>query len=291
MPTSLDLPTKGPIHDPLVIEHQGLRIRLAPDQPLRPKRLIGRTKETGLIKLAWDVNIATEEVWQVLPGRKPMSIKLEGAPGMGKNALIEHCASKLQGYKFYSIAGHEQLEPEDLILSIVPSLDADKRFELHASPLLTALLTPRSIFFFDEINRVPERSLSMLSSLLDHRRAMYSGLVSKWFTAATRNPGDFIFCAALNKDGARALPEYIDQRLLPTITVGRPSREEMMAIVQGACATDDALMDRFFTWYIAKGADRTASVRQCLLLLEMAKRDTETSMDDLARSFMSDGNP
>ncbi len=285
----ITFPTIDPPPDPLMIDYQGLRIKLAPD--IRPKErvLIRRVVEISNMCLAWNVDWPIRERGYVQRDKTPLPFKLVGPPGMGKNTIVEHLARKVDGYKFYSITGHEQLEPEDLILSIVPRVDGDKGFALHASPLLTALLTPRSIFFFDEIDRVPERTLSVLAPLLDHRRALFSGLVNKWFEPGPSSlPGDFLFCAALNSNSGRALPSYIDQRLLPTIRVERPSTDEMVNVVKAIAKPEQALLDRFIKWYMDLGDDPQVSVRQCLALLEMAKRDdADVDLAKLAALFTS----
>ncbi len=283
-------PTIDPPPDPLLIDYQGLRIKLAPDTPPKERVLLRRVIELGDMCMAWNVDWPSSGTgkWSVQRDKTPLPFKMAGPSGMGKSAIVEYLARKVDGYKFYSITGHEQLEPEELVLAMVPRADGEKGFALHASPLLTAVLTPRSIFFFDRIDRVPERTLSVLAPLLDHRRALFSRVVNRWFEPRGQWPGDFLFCAAQDSDSGGAMPSYIDQRLLPTIRVERPNAEEMIRLVRGVAQPDRALLDRFITWYMDLGADPHVSVRQCLALLEMAKRhDPDVDLAKLAGMFTS----
>src|SRR5262249_37090429 len=132
-----------------------------------------------------------------------LHFRLEGPPGVGKNEIVYELARQLSksiGLPFYSIQGHEEMTPEDLSVLIVPDPtgSGSMPLQLRASPLATAL-HEGGLFFFDEINRVPERALTPLASVLDKRRELYSAT-----TGVTIQPRDsaararFRFCCALN---------------------------------------------------------------------------------------------
>ncbi|MEP7167831.1 MAG: AAA family ATPase [Bacteroidota bacterium] len=254
------------------INYQDLEINLAQPFKINQRKLIGRTKELELIKCAWNIK-ESERKWHIPAGTKPMNLKLIGAPGFGKNTIAEFAASKLEGYTLFSITGHESLEPEDMILSIIPRTDSKAVFTLQASPLLTALLTRKSILFFDELNRVPERTLSVLSSLLDHRRALFSGLTNRWFEQPDdADDADFIFIAALNPTYHSSLPDYIDQRLLPSIDIGKPSIEEVVQIIKYYVKPTETLLNLFIQYYMENEMIKNISIRQCISMMELASR-------------------
>src|SRR5262249_38764008 len=128
-----------------------------------------------------------------------LHFRLEGSPGLGKNEIVYALARQL-GMELYMIQGHDEMTAEDLAVLVVPAALDDSResdysaedysaedyseayrpqFELQASPLATAIYKG-ALFFFDEINRVPERALSPLSSVLDARRSIYSAMTGMY---------------------------------------------------------------------------------------------------------------
>ena len=151
---------------------------------------------------------------------------------------------------FYSIQGHEEMTPEDLSILVVPDPDVSgyMQFRLQASPLATALYEG-GLFFFDEINRVPERALTPWASVLDKRRSLYSATTG--VTIRSKEDGSthtkFRFCCALNPKigdaGRAALPDYIDERTLPVIKVGYPDFETLAEILRKNITSDTQVID------------------------------------------------
>ncbi|MGE0824217.1 MAG: AAA family ATPase [Candidatus Binatia bacterium] len=151
------------------------------------RQFVGREEELVYCRAAWDMKKDGETDHYKLDydaESEPLNFRLQGDPGVGKNELVYQLARELGYQEIYSIQGHEELSPEDLAVVIVPNKDAsgpnDPPFVARASQLATALYNG-GLFFFDEINRVPERSLAPLASVLEgRRRAIYSALTGLW---------------------------------------------------------------------------------------------------------------
>jgi hypothetical protein len=148
---------------PEAIMYKNKQIVLA-DAWTPPKKFFaGRTNELRRCRAAWRVSSNGKSF---MPGAaQPLNFRLEGPPGVGKNEIVYEIARAL-GKPLYIIQGHEELTPEDMALLLVPdsSPQSENRVPiiLQASPLATAILTG-GLFFFDEINRVPDRALSPLA--------------------------------------------------------------------------------------------------------------------------------
>ena len=152
---------------------------------------------------------------------------------------------------------------------------------LRASPLATALYEG-GLFFFDEINRVPERALSPLSSVLDGRQYIYSAM-----TGIRIGPKDeaarkrFRFCCALNpalKEAGHVLPEYIAQRTLPVVSVNYHDVDELREILREnlQCSTTD--LDAFEKWYrdYKKQTQQEISARTAFALMAFVMESRST---------------
>ncbi|MBF6339925.1 AAA family ATPase [Nocardia abscessus] len=249
------------------------RFWLADPADLPNSPFIGREKELLMCWTAWGVG---DNGTRLLDnGVPPLSFRLEGAPGLGKNEIVYELARRLD-MPLYILQGHEELTPEDMALMLTPDPDIVEgdpvRLTLRASPLATALYEG-GLFFFDEINRVPERALSPLASVLDGRQYVYSAI-----TGTNIGPQDdeararFRFCCALNpavSDAGYALPEYIEQRTLPVIEIGKPPFEDILRIIDTALEPSPEFLDAFQTWYLQEEPE-DVSVRQVMALMRYA---------------------
>ncbi|GHO48961.1 AAA family ATPase [Ktedonospora formicarum] len=234
---------------------------------------IGRDEELSLCRIAWGVNAQGDDF--VADEKPPLHFRLQGAPGLGKNELVYEIARKLKK-PLYIIQGHEELTPEDLALVLTPdpmnAVNDGIPLILRASPLATALYDG-GLFFFDEINRVPERALSPLSSVLDGRQSIYSALTGIHIGARDEEAQkNFRFCCALNPGLSQAghlLPEYIEQRTLPVIELYRPPFEDLRMILQKSLNPTQEFLEGFENWY-QQNQKAEISVRQALALMNYA---------------------
>jgi MoxR-like ATPase len=245
-----------------------------------PTALVGREDELALSRAAWGL----DNDYRPLNGAarsaasKPLHFRLEGPPGVGKNAIVYEVARRVAaelGTDLYMMAGHEEMTPEDLTLLIVPHAGGNgSAFALRASPLATAI-RKGGIFFFDEINRVPERALSPLASVLDERQEIISAI-----TGLTIRPENedarkrFRFCCALNPalgDSGYVLPDYIEQRTLPVIPVDNPPLSDLLRILERTLRCPDSWL-RAFENLFRQGVLAEVSIRQALSLMTYAIR-------------------
>lgn len=234
---------------------------------------VGREKELALCRIAWGINAEGNSF--INSDNPPLHFRLQGAPGLGKNELVYEIARKLKK-PLYIIQGHEELTPEDLALLLTP--DPTNAYSnriplmLRASPLAAALYDG-GLFFFDEINRVPERALSPLSSVLDGRQSIFSAMTGIHFGPKDEEARKgFRFCCALNPELSQAghvLPEYIEQRTLPVIEINHPPFEDLRAILQEALNPTQEFLDAFDSWYL-QNQKAEISVRQALALMNYA---------------------
>ncbi|MET8759469.1 MoxR family ATPase [Lentzea sp. NPDC004782] len=255
------------------VEIDDVRVALAEPVEVPPRAFVGRDKELQLCRVAWGISSdGTELVDSSAP---PLNFRLEGAPGLGKNEIVYEIARRLD-MPLYIVQGHEEFTPEDLALLLTPDPEAVygevPPLTLRASPLATALYEG-GLCFFDEINRVPDRALSPLASVLDGRQYIYSAM-----TGMNIGPRDsaarkrFRFCCALNpslSNEGHVLPEYIEQRTLPVIEIDHPPFEDVHEIIRTSLSPSPDFLVAFTDWYYEQER-QDISVRQAVALMNYA---------------------
>lgn len=172
------------------------------------------------------VLLKCQAAWSTFDGDgRPLSFRLAGPPGVGKNAAVYALAAE-RDQPLYIVQGHEELTAEDLVAT--GALRDDGAIEYVASPLLAAMLTG-GICFIDEISKMRPKALAPLASVLDERRTVFSALLGESFIAAP----EFRFCAALNPTDADAydLEGWLRRRTRPVIHVRRPDWSTLETIL------------------------------------------------------------
>ena len=269
------------------VEIEGHKVFLAESDPIPEiKAFHGREDELSKCKAAWGIdqksNLLCNKLFR-------LHFRLQGAPGIGKNEIVYEIVrhvQKEQEVPFYMIQGHEELTPEDLSLVLVPGKDSQNpespSLILRASKLATAIYQG-GFFFFDEINRVPERTLAPLASVLDNRQYLYSALAGMRIKSKSNKARlSFRFCCALNPEfsesGIGGLPGYIAERTLPVINVKPPKFAELCKIIERNLnlSPDSEFLKEFRRRLNTKDYKET-SIRQALSLVMYAMNHAGTN--------------
>jgi hypothetical protein len=238
---------------------------------------VGRAELLKDCRAAWKL----DDEYRFINDDSPvLHFRLEGPPGIGKNELVYEIVRQIQKSAadnppgFFMLAGHEDMTPEDLSVLLAPGPDEKRPVVLRASPLATAIKTG-GIFFFDEINRVPQRALSPLAEVLDIRTSITSAMTG---LPPIRPGADvakrFRFCCALNPELGYeyVLPDYIDQRTLPVFEVLNPSKADLLLIIERKLGASSVWQDAFGRLYDRQAEVRKISVRQAVSFVAYAMR-------------------
>jgi len=145
---------------------------------------------------------------------------LDDVPGTGKTVLAKNLASSLQ-CDFKRIQFTADLLPSDITgLSVYNQKTGE--FDFQPGPAFT------NILLADEINRTTPRTQSALLECMEEKQITVDGetkaLGAPFFVIATQNP--------VESSGTFALPEAQLDRFLIRLTLGYPSSEESVDILQ-----------------------------------------------------------
>lgn len=147
---------------------------------------------------------------------------LEGAPGLGKTALVRTMADAA-GMKFSRIQFTPDLMPADIIGTnlIIEDEHGRKRFEFEPGPVFANLLLA------DEINRATPKTQSALLEAMQERHVTVSGvqhnMARPFLVFATQNP--------IEMEGTYPLPEAQLDRFLLKLHVSYPSGDDLHEIL------------------------------------------------------------
>jgi MoxR-like ATPase len=146
---------------------------------------------------------------------------IEDLPGVGKTTLA-HLLARLLGLEFQRIQFTSDLLPADIVGVSIFDRDSGA-FRFHRGPIFSQVLLT------DEINRATPRAQSALLEAMEERQVTVEGetyqLPDPFFVIATQNPSDQI--------GTFALPESQLDRFLMRISIGYPSRDAELELLNG----------------------------------------------------------
>lgn len=147
-------------------------------------------------------------------------VLLEDVPGTGKTKLAKTLAKTLTA-DFARIQFTPDLLPSDITGLNIFNRETNQ-FELRKGPVFT------NILLADEINRATPRTQAGLLECMEERQVTIDGVSYEpgkpFFVIATQNP--------VETSGTFPLPEAQMDRFMMRLSMGLPSREEEIAILQ-----------------------------------------------------------
>jgi len=155
-------------------------------------------------------------------------ILIEDVPGVGKTTLCSALARSLS-CSFKRIQFTPDITPSDITGFTMPSLSGEMQFR------------PGAIFsqivLADEINRTSPKTQSALLEVMEERQITVDGvtypLKRPFMVLATQNPVDFV--------GTYPLPEAQMDRFFMRISIGYPSIEDEMEILDRYCGASSPM--------------------------------------------------
>ncbi|GAA5494289.1 hypothetical protein Rhal01_00449 [Rubritalea halochordaticola] len=155
-------------------------------------------------------------------------ILLEGVPGLAKTLAIKSLAGCMQA-DFARLQFTPDLLPADLVGTMIYN-PQETSFSAKLGPIFSNLILA------DEINRAPAKVQSALLEAMQERQVTIGDktypLPDPFLVLATQNP--------IDQEGTYTLPEAQLDRFLLKVTVGYPSKEEELSILDRMATSEKA---------------------------------------------------
>ena len=159
-------------------------------------------------------------------------VLLEGVPGLAKTLTINTVASAIDA-KFQRIQFTPDLLPADLVGTMIYHQETGQ-FTVKKGPIFANLVLA------DEINRAPAKVQSALLEAMQERQVTIGEethtLAQPFLVMATQNP--------IEQEGTYPLPEAQVDRFMLKVTVGYPTREEELKIIDRMTGSSTAAVQK-----------------------------------------------
>lgn len=233
------------------------------DSIVEKQALVKRIKENiGSVIIGKD-EVVTQILTAIIAGGH---VLLEDVPGTGKTVLAKAMAASIDGV-FSRIQFTPDLLPSDVV-GLFYYNQKEGEFRLKKGPIFG------NIILADEINRATPRTQSSLLECMEEYQVTIDGqteeLIKPFIVIATQNP--------VETAGTFPLPEAQLDRFLMKLSLGHPSKEEEIAI-----------MNRFL--HDIDGSNRTKSlapVCSCEDLIVMRQEAGEVFVHPLLIEYIAD---
>lgn len=147
-------------------------------------------------------------------------VLIEGVPGVAKT-LLARLVARLIDADFSRIQFTPDLMPSDVLGTTVFNVK-NSEFDFHRGPVFA------DVVLVDEINRAPAKTQAALFEVMEERQASIDGTTYRmgalYTILATQNP--------VEQEGTYKLPEAQLDRFLMKITMGYPSVDEEVDILE-----------------------------------------------------------
>jgi MoxR-like ATPase len=147
-------------------------------------------------------------------------VLIEGVPGVAKT-LLARLVARLIDARFSRVQFTPDLMPSDVLGTTVFNMKTND-FDFHPGPVFADLV------LVDEINRAPAKTQAALFEVMEERQVSIDGTTHRmgelYTILATQNP--------VEQEGTYKLPEAQLDRFLMKITMGYPTLDEEVDILQ-----------------------------------------------------------
>ena len=185
-------------------------------------------------------------------------ILIEGVPGVAKT-LTARLLSKLISTRFSRIQFTPDLMPSDVLGTNIFNPQTSS-FQFKAGPVFS------NIVLIDEINRAPAKTQAALFEVMEERQVTVDGqthkMQSPFMVIATQNP--------VEHEGTYRLPEAQLDRFLMKISVGYPSLEEEVQILERH--NQQAITEKLSSMEPVLTPEILANARQLVLQTHVEKK-------------------
>jgi len=215
--------------EPQSTEPQNTELQSSEPQNIEPQNVEPQIHVDPIAQL---VELVQEQIHQIIVGQDSMveqllaglladgHLLIEGVPGVAKT-LTAKLLAKLINTRFSRIQFTPDLMPSDVLGTSIFNPQTSS-FQFKSGPIFS------NIVLIDEINRAPAKTQSALFEVMEERQVTVDGLTHKmqspFMVIATQNP--------IEHEGTYRLPEAQLDRFLMKITVGYPSLEEEVKILE-----------------------------------------------------------